>query len=194
MPRKPPPVRKASGNLTPKQQLFCREYLTDLNASQAAIRAGYSKATAGSSGFTLLQIPHVQAEITKLRDRLMRRTEISQERVLEELRRIAFSDPRRVMSWGPNGITLIDSTSLDDEDAAAVAEASETKTESGGSVRIKMHDKLEALDKLARYLGLFVADRSAALPNATLRVIVVDAGQQTPPPDCVIPVAVLESP
>ena len=71
-----------------------------------------------------------------------------------ELARIAFGDPRRVMSWGPGGVKLRPSAELADEEAAIVAEVGETTTEKGGSLRVKTVDKLGALRLLAQHLGM----------------------------------------
>lgn len=146
--------RYITTKLREKQELFCRQYLVDLNATQAAIRSGYSPKTAGSQGFDLLKKPEVQARLTEMRIELVSSTEISPERVLRELGRIAFGDPRRVMTWGPGGVKLIASGTLSDDDAAIVSEVSETTTERGGSLRLKVHDKLSALEKIMRHLGM----------------------------------------
>ena len=71
--------------MTPKQQRFCDEYLVDLNATQAALRAGYSKKTAYSIGVENLRKPEIQAEIQKRQNRLRNKLEITQEKVLREL-------------------------------------------------------------------------------------------------------------
>lgn len=140
--------------LTPRQQRFVSEYLVDLNATQAAIRAGYSAKTAKAQGSRLLTNVDVQASIAERQQARSRRTEISADRVIAEYARIAFADPRRIMSWGPDGVTLLPSASLTADDAAVVAEASQTTSEGGGSIRVKLVDKLGALNSLARHLGL----------------------------------------
>lgn len=77
--------------LTAKQQRFCDEYLIDLNATQAAIRAGYSKKRASEQAYQLLQKTTVQAYIDKRKKDREKRVEISQDRVLQELAYIAFA-------------------------------------------------------------------------------------------------------
>ena len=141
--------------MTPKQALFIQEYLIDLNATQAAIRAGYSKKTAKQIGQENLTKPDVKKAIDEAISERWKRTEITQDRVLKELARIAFADPRNVFEWGPGGVTLRDSASLSDDDAAAVAEVSQTITDSGGSTKGKMYDKQRALELLGRHLGMF---------------------------------------
>lgn len=84
--------------MTPKQERFVQEYLVDLNATQAAIRAGYSAKTAGQVGAENLKKPEIQEAIQAGRARLAARVEITQERVLAEYAKIAFFDPRDVFT------------------------------------------------------------------------------------------------
>lgn len=141
--------------LTKKQAIFVEEYLVDLNATQAAIRAGYSEKTADRTGPELLGKTCVgEAVALRMKDREAR-TQITQDKVLREIARIALADPRKVMSWGPAGVVLVASEDLSEDDAAIVAEVSESFTENGRTLRVKMGDKLRALDMLGRHLGLF---------------------------------------
>lgn len=75
--------------LTPKQERFVAEYLVDLNATAASIRAGYKEKTAAQMGYKLLQTPKVQAAIQEAQADLAKRTEITQEYVLKKLKEIA---------------------------------------------------------------------------------------------------------
>lgn len=77
-------------NLTPKQEKFCTEFLVDLNATQAAIRAGYAQRSATSQAFDLLRKPDISARIAIIRSELAESTGITPARVLRELDRIAF--------------------------------------------------------------------------------------------------------
>lgn len=141
--------------LTNKQQRFVDEYLIDLNATQAAIRAGYSAKRADAIGYENLRKPVIAAAIAQMQVVRADRTGITQDRVLKELARIAFGDPRKVMTWGPHGVTLIDSKTLTDDEAAMVSEASETQSLNGGSIKMKLNDRLKALEMLGRHLGMF---------------------------------------
>lgn len=141
--------------LTPKQQRFVEEYLVDLNATQAAIRAGYSPKTAGQIGDRLLKKAETQQALAERMKAREQRTEVTQDRVVKELAKIAFGDPRNVMTWGPTGVKLKASTELTDDEAAFVSEVSETTTEHGGSLKLKTNDKLKALELLGRHLGMF---------------------------------------
>jgi len=154
--------------LTAKQKCFVQEYLVDLNATQAAIRAGYSEKTAYSAGQRLLKNVEVQKAITKAKAKRSNRTEITADRVLQELARIGFADIRKAVAWGrspldteadeaqPNGlgifpVELMPSSQMDDDTAAAVSEVSLTAQ----GVKIKLHDKLSALEKIGKHLGMF---------------------------------------
>lgn len=141
--------------LTPKQKRFVEEYLIDLNATAAARRAGYSVKTADRIGPELLGKTCVSNAIEAAKAKRSARTEITQDRVLKELARIAFLDPRKVFKWGPGGVTLLPSEGLTEDDAAAISEVSESTSESGGSIKGKLLDKLKALELLGKHLGMF---------------------------------------
>lgn len=141
--------------LTDKQRKFVSEYLVDLNATQAAIRAGYSERTAKSQGQRLLTNVDVSAALAAAQAEREQRTEITQDRVVSELAKIAFGSARDVMEWGPSGVMLKNSDDLTDDQAAGVAEVSESTTKDGGSLKLKRHDKVKALELLGRHLGMF---------------------------------------
>ncbi|MDI4655549.1 terminase small subunit [Xanthobacter autotrophicus] len=143
--------------MTPKQTRFVQEYLVDLNATQAAVRAGYSKRTAVKIGSENLLKPDIAREIQRAMDERAARTGITAERVLQELARIAFLDIRKAFN-ADGSMKPLDQ--IDDETAAAIAglEVAETFNDDGehtGSVRkIKLSDKIGALTLLARHLGM----------------------------------------
>lgn len=142
--------------LTPKQERFVAEYLVDLNATQAAVRAGYGKKSAHATGYDNLKLPEVAAAIRDAQSQRSERTKVTADRVVRELARLAFLDPRRVMTWGPDGVAHRPSSDLDADDAACVVEASQTVTEGGGTIRVKLADKVSALQLLGKHLGMFV--------------------------------------
>ena len=142
--------------LNPRQRLFVEAYLQSLNASDAARRAGYADPEVNSK--RILEARAVQAAIeARIRERRARNPHVEQ-RVLEELCRIAFADPRDLMRWGPDGVELRHSDDLSPEEAAAVCEVSEGR---GGILRLKKHDKIRALELLGKHFGMF-ADRVQA--------------------------------
>lgn len=83
------------------------------------------------------------------------RVEITREKVRRELGLIAFSSIGDYFHWGPEGVILKDKTMLTPEQQAAVAEVSRSRTRTGETIRVKLHDKLAALDKLAGHLGMY---------------------------------------
>lgn len=146
--------------LTPKQQRFVEEYLVDLNATQAAIRAGYSERTANEQAARLLVKVGIQEAIQAGRQAQQRRTQITADATLREIARVAFSDIRKL--FRPDG-TLKLPHELDDETAAFVAsiETDESVIQIDESSKIttltrkvKLWNKLDALGKLVKHLGL----------------------------------------
>ena len=105
-------AKKKERGLTPKQRRFVEEYLIDLNATAAARRAGYSEKTADRIGPELLGKTCVSNAIEAAQKKRSARTEVTQDRVILELARIAFLDPRKVFKWGPEGVTLLPSDGL----------------------------------------------------------------------------------
>jgi len=152
--------------MTPKQEQFVREYLIDLNAAQAAIRAGYSVNTARAIGAENLTKPDIQDAIAAAQIERARRTEITSDRVLKELGRIGFADIRRL--FDDNG-KLKHITMLDDEVAASISsvevDAQKRRKLSGGeerdeydveaTIKVKLWDKRAALVDMGRHLGMF---------------------------------------
>jgi phage terminase small subunit len=156
--------------LTDKQIKFCEEYLIDLNATQAAIRAGYSEKTARSIANENLTKPDIQNYLTERQKELKEETGITQKRVLQELSAIAFSDIRRF--YDENG-NLKSITELDDEAAAALAGVEteelfagfgDDRAQIGMTKKIKRWDKGKALETLGRHLGIFGKDNEQSKP------------------------------
>jgi len=92
------------------------------------------------------------------------RTRVNADRVIEELAHLAFSDLRRVAAWGPDGLSAKNSEGLSEDSARAVAEVTDSRSRSGGTVKVKLFDKKAALELLGRHLGLFT-DRGGAKAN-----------------------------
>jgi phage terminase small subunit len=164
----------AGEEMTPKQAQFVEEYLIDLNGTQAAIRAGYSAKTANRAASELLSKPDIQEALQVKQRERSARTGVTADRVILELARIAFADPRNIMSWGPDGVVLKESSELSADHAAIVAEVSETRTVGGGSIKAKLWSKSDALEKLARHLGLY-SDKAEVDVNLTeIRRTIID--------------------
>lgn len=142
-------------SLTPKQEAFVKEYLVDLNATQAAIRAGYSETSAGVVGSQNLRKPNIEKAIEHEMNQRQERTKVNQDKVIKELAKLAFSNMKSFMRWGPNSVTILHSDQLSDDDAACVSEITQTANANGGTIRLKLHDKRAALELLGRHLGMF---------------------------------------
>jgi phage terminase small subunit len=147
-------------NLTPKQQRFVEEYLIDLNATQAAIRAGYKN---GEIGRQLITKNNVSEAIQEAQSKLSERTEITQDMVLQELAKIGFSNMLDYVSITNGGDPVTDFSALTRDQAAAISEVTiETYTEGRGEdaeevkrVKFKLSDKRAALVDMGRHLGMF---------------------------------------
>ena len=139
--------------LNEKQKRFVEEYLVDLSATKAAIRAGYSENRAGEIGYQLLQKTTVQVAIQKAIQDRSERTKITQDMVVAELSKLAFSNIGNYVSWNQSGVTLLDSENIRPEFLACVSEIKETVTQHGGTVTFKLHDKSRSLETLLKHLG-----------------------------------------
>lgn len=143
--------------LNEKQLRFAEEYLVDLNATQAAIRAGYSAKTANRIGQRLLTKVDVQKEIQEGKRKRTIRTQITQDSVLRELAAIGFARATDYAFIAEDGhVVLTPTERLTDDQKIAVAGVKETQF----GVEVKMHDKLRALEMLGKHLGLFDARSS----------------------------------
>lgn len=93
------------GGLTPKQRMFVLEYLVDLNATKAAIRAGFSKKTAKEQGARLLTKVHIAEEISRAQDKRAKRLEIDGDAVVKQLVKLGFASLGNFMAFdGPSGV------------------------------------------------------------------------------------------
>lgn len=155
--------------LNAKQRRFVEEYLVDLNATQAAIRAGYSAKRADAIGYENLRKPEIAKAVEVAQSERSARTEITQDMVLQELAKIGFADIRKVVRWGSttmvptindageevmeacHGLALVGADEIDDDTAAAISEISEGRE----GLKVKLHDKKSALVDIGRHLGMF---------------------------------------
>lgn len=163
-----------------KQKRFCAEYLVDLNATQAAIRAGYSPASAGSIGYELLKKPDIRARIDKGIAEQERRTGINADRVLRELGRIAFVSAPDLVNM--DDATLKEGASADDLAAIASVKVKTIPGPMGDGFEreIRLADKLKALELIGKHLGMFT-DKVEL--NAVEAVQIVDDIPDRPPDD-----------
>lgn len=153
--------------LTPKQQRFVEEYLIDLNATQAAVRAGYSEKTSEVIGHQLLKKTLVAEAVAQAQAERSERTEVTADNVVRELARIGFEDMGVYAKWGPDGVSLVESSEVDTK---PVAEVKETHSKYGSSISFKLHDKVAALEKLGKHLGIFI-DRAEIEHKGAVKLV-----------------------
>ena len=136
--------------LTDKQRMFCKEYMIDMNATQSAIRAGYSETSARAIACDLLTKHNIQEYLNSLSKKRDERTEITADRVLKELAKIAFFNAGDILKEDGNTKQLKDWSR---DDLASVQEITDNAIT--GDRKIKLSDKKAALDLLGRHLKLF---------------------------------------
>jgi len=137
--------------MTAKQQRFVQEYLIDLNATRAAVRAGYSPRNAPSIASRLVKKSQVSAAIQQEMARRADRTQLTADSVLREYARIAFANLTDYVEFGRAGVFIKESRDLAADMKAGLLEVSQTR---GQGVRVRLQNKLQALRDLADHLGL----------------------------------------
>lgn len=176
--------------LKEKQKTFCREYIVDLNATQAAIRAGYSEKTASQAAARLLSNVKVQHEIKKLMDERNERTNITADDVIRQLARIAFMDIKDFVEWGVEERNEIIDRDEDDNPIIEKVQSEYVRLKAAQQIdgtlvqsikmtkygmAVEFPDRMRAMEMLAKHTGVF-DDR----PNVNVDVSgFVDALKQT---------------
>lgn len=148
--------------MTEQVKRFCDRYFETLNGTQSAIYAGFSEKTATVQASQMLATKEVEEYLSNLRGIMAEKTGISQQKILNELGRIAFADIRKFYQ-GEN--ELIPVCDLGDDEAAALASLKTfeervpgTDIIAGFNKEIKLYDKLGAIEKLMKHLGMFEKD------------------------------------
>ena len=181
--------------LTPKQQQFVREYLIDFNATQAAIRAGYSPKTAQVIGAENIKKPMVAAEIQRLGQKTAQKLEITRESIMQELAAIGFArasdfvrvetEPTTRLGVHPltgeiislpsycQTVRITNTDELPEDKAAALAGIKQGTN----GIEVKLHDKVRALELLGKAVGVFDSgrDTSTEATNNLFEAIVESA-------------------
>lgn len=140
--------------MTDKQEMFVKEYLIDLNATQAAIRAGYSSKTAAEQGYLLLNKPAIQDAVSKAMADRSRRTGVNQDRVVMELAKLAFAKVTDICDT--DGYIKAGAS---DDDLACIESIKVKKFDSdsgsGEEREIKLASKVKALELLGKHVGMW---------------------------------------
>jgi len=129
-----------------------QEYMIDLNATQAAIRAGYSAKTAEEQGYQLLRKTSVSQAVQVALDARARRTGITADRVLQELAKLAYANLQDF--YQANG-SLKEIANLPPEVAVALSSIKVNLTEGCAIQEVKLHDKVRCLELIGKHLKLF---------------------------------------
>ena len=166
----PPKSVLSNLKLTPKQRLFVQEYLIDLNATQAALRAGYSVNNSHKIGSQLLDNPRIKQAIELAMYERELRTKVTQDRVIQELAKIAFINPTDVV--GAYDASLHNGDAREDTAAISSIRVKRLPTREGFGVEreIKLHDKIRALELLGKHLRLF-NDKLNITADAVVRIV-----------------------
>lgn len=141
--------------LTKKQQRFVEEYLIDLNAAQAAIRAGYSPTSARQIADENMSKPDIKNAIEKALAERSKRTGVNADRIILELAKIAFVNPTDVINM--DEATIRGDANRDDTAAISSVKVKTIPTEDGNITEreIKTYDKIKALELLGKHTGMF---------------------------------------
>lgn len=153
---------RESKSLTIKQQLFCEEYLIDLNATAAYRRAGYSganKKAAEVNANRLLKNDKVQAYIQELREERRKKIQLQADDIAYQLKAIAFTNIANILTFNNEEVIIKDISEIDSVTLSAIQSISIR----GGRVEIKMADKVAALKTLATMFGLDMSFEQALL-------------------------------
>lgn len=150
----------ANSDLTPKQEAFCLAYIETGSASAAYRRAydtsGMKDAVVHVKASELLANGKIAVRLQAIQESHRKRHEVTVDRLVDELAKIAFANAGDYFAWGPNGVTVKSSDELTVEQRSVVCEVSQTITKDGGTVRVKLGDKQAAIEKLAKHLGMFI--------------------------------------
>lgn len=147
---------------TQKQELFCQEWVKDRNATQAAIRAGYSKKTAGAIGNELLRNPKISERIDKARHQALMNATLTDQMIIDELKALGLWS---VKDFVEEGNTIPDLTKLSRETlkpitGIKVTERFDLQGNLIRTVELKTVDKRAAIVDLGRHLGIFEKDNN----------------------------------
>lgn len=174
MPKRSKHVLAPAGDLSPREAAFVREYLVDLNASQAAIRAGYSPKTAGQQAHAMLKRVGIASALSKAQAERGARVQLEADAVLRELAILVRSDVRDYIVGNDGSLTLREGAA--DEAWRAVASVKhkiiEIPQNDGDSmfrreIEFKLWDKNSAIEKAMKHLGMLKDAGGAVTVNET---------------------------
>jgi phage terminase small subunit len=145
--------------MTAKQERFCHEYIIVSNATQAAIKAGYSKRSAQEQGSYLLSNPIIKEKVEQLKSaqqsKLKEAAFVNEEMIMRELKAIGFSNVQDFVTYDDDGVALVSSENLTREKLAAVKSVKIKKRGNNKETEFELYDKAGALVKMGEQIGMF---------------------------------------
>ena len=174
--------------LTAKQERFCEEYLIDLNATKAAIRAGYSADSAKSIGHENLTKPDLQERVAGMMAERSRRCNFTSDDLFNELVKVGTANMLDFITVQSDGSSYVDLSNLTRDQAAALSEVSMDVVQGARDgdemprevrkVKIKLHSKLQALVELGKHLGVKAGvDITSNGTNPSVKFMIPDNGR-----------------
>lgn len=169
-----PSNRRGPDGLTDFERDICHAVdhgMTDQDAYRTVRpQAKASDITARNYVCTIRHRPHCIAYLAMLKTKSLSRHQDRKDQIIEELALVAFSDLGDLLSWGPDGLTVKRLDEVPPAQRRALARLTISKSARGGTIRLAMHDKLSALDKLCKLFGLYAQDSadSAEAPTDTM--------------------------
>ena len=159
-------IEQSEFQITDRMKKFVDEYLIDFNATQAAIRAGYSESTANEQGSQLLARPDIRELVAEGQKEVMARTQTFQDSAVDELKIVGFSDLADFLTVKADGIVeqkpFDELTKEQTKCIKKIKQVVRSTHAADGSLlhqtatlEIELHDKLKALELLGRHLGMF---------------------------------------
>jgi len=181
---------KGKPSLNRRQKLFVQEYLIDLNATKAMIRAGYKEKWAAANVDKILKNTEIQAAITTAMADRSKRTEITQDMVVKELALIGFADMADFVKIDESG--MVQALPLDTlaegksriikkvREKRVIKSTAEGDTVLDATFEFELCDKVKSLENLGRHLGIFIEKREIDLKqplNITIKKFYRNKGE-----------------
>ena len=159
-----------------KDELFAQEYCKDFSPSAAYLRLhpNVTAKTAKEAANKLLNKPIVIAAIDRIKSENKARHQVDEDLVIEELKRIAFSNMRDFADWTSGKVTFKGSEEMPKDYAVVISEISQTETLRGSQIKLKLHDKIKALEMLGKKLGLFNTKVEVKDENDKVKSIIIN--------------------
>jgi phage terminase small subunit len=153
---------------------FCQQYIVDFNGARAAFDVGFGKdkSVAKVTACHLLKRPVIRKRILELLERRAKRTQITQDKVLEELAILGFSDFKDYGQIKNGSLEFNDFDKIEKGKTRAIKSVKETVSEHSRSMSLRLHEKVKPLELIGKHLGMFVDTHNV---NLTGDITVISA-------------------